>query len=373
MFIVATNLPLRDARLRGAARRGLVATARHGRARDRASRRCSPRRPGCTGPRSSRCWSRRARPRSCCRSSATHDRDEALLVTIAWVSFADIATVLAVPFVLSTRRLRPRARRCAAGGRGRDRVRPRHPRGSSALEPVEALRHASHHLDWALDLRLSLLVLVHARVDRRTLRHQRAARRVRGGRDGLAARRTAPGRRSADRARRGILRPAVLRRARRAASTSARSVHSRDDLLLFALLAVGDHARAGRRGDDRAPAAVERAARGGGDGRAVGGRRRSVSRRTRSGPVRPRRSSGAAAVSLAVASVGAIRLGRDRAGQSTRTGRRGVNTNVAPPLILASAISGASVRGSRVGIDHRLVGEPLVAARRDRHDTRPAG
>jgi Kef-type K+ transport system membrane component KefB len=84
--------------------------------------------------------------------------DDALLATIAWVSLADMATVVAVPFVLSTggfgKALAGAALIVAATtavGLVSARV--------VGLEPVEALRDASHHLAWALDLRLSLLVL----------------------------------------------------------------------------------------------------------------------------------------------------------------------------------------------------------------------
>ena len=119
--------------------------------------------------------------------------------------------------------------------------------------------------------------------------------------------------------------------------------------VLFALLAVATTLVPRRRRRDRAAAALERAARGGGDGRAVGRRRRSVSRPNALRPGQAAAIVGAAAVSLAVASVGAVRLGAEPVGQSTRTGRRGVNTNVAPPLIFASAISGASVAGGAAG------------------------
>ncbi|MDP9337108.1 MAG: cation:proton antiporter, partial [Actinomycetota bacterium] len=88
----------------------------------------------------------------------TGARDEALLVTIAWVSFADVVTVLAVPFVLSTggfARALSGALLVVAGaiaiGLSIRRL--------IGLEPVVALRDASHRLGWAVDLRFSLLVL----------------------------------------------------------------------------------------------------------------------------------------------------------------------------------------------------------------------
>ena len=85
-------------------------------------------------------------------------------------------------------------------------------------------------------------------------------------------------------------------------------VHSRDDLLLFAALAVATTARPARDGGDHAPAPHERTARGGRDGRAGGGRV-ARARHERAAPGQAAAIMGAAVLSLAVASVGASRLG----------------------------------------------------------------
>jgi len=85
-------------------------------------------------------------------------RSQPVLVTIAWISFADIVTVIAVPFVLRTgsfARTLLGALLIVAGaavfGLAIHRL--------LALAPVESVRHQSHRQDWALDLRISLLVL----------------------------------------------------------------------------------------------------------------------------------------------------------------------------------------------------------------------
>jgi Kef-type K+ transport system membrane component KefB len=157
MLIVATQLPLRDSRLRGASRRGLLATA----VTIALAIAVSPLVASITGLH---------RPGILtvliASSSAAivlpilgpRESDDALIVTIAWVSIADVVTVLAVPFVLST------------GGFGRAFA------GSVLvvagaivagvvlhrvieLPSIKQLRDESHHLAWALDLRFSLLVL----------------------------------------------------------------------------------------------------------------------------------------------------------------------------------------------------------------------
>ena len=100
MFIVATKLPLRDTRIRGAAKRGAIATV----ITVAIAIAVAPILAALTG------FHRPAVLAVLVASSSAaivlpivgNRREEALLVTIAWVSFADIATVLAVPFVLST-------------------------------------------------------------------------------------------------------------------------------------------------------------------------------------------------------------------------------------------------------------------------------
>jgi Kef-type K+ transport system membrane component KefB len=156
MFIVATRLPLRDDRVRGAARRGLIATG----VVVVTSIALSPLLAALSG------LHRPAILAVLIASSSAaivlpiigERRDDALLVTIAWVSFADIATILAVPFVLNTggfSRALLGSLLVVAGAAGFGFVIVRLMR----LGSVEDLRHASHRRDWALDLRISLLVL----------------------------------------------------------------------------------------------------------------------------------------------------------------------------------------------------------------------
>jgi Kef-type K+ transport system membrane component KefB len=156
MFIVATHLPLRHTGLRGVAAKGLWATG----LTVALSIALSPlvatltdvHRPGVIAV-------------LLASSSAAivlpiigSDRSQPVLVTIAWVSFADIATVLAVPFVLRTGtfvRTLAGALLVVAGAAVFGFV----IRRLIVLAPVESLRHQSHRKAWALDLRLSLLVL----------------------------------------------------------------------------------------------------------------------------------------------------------------------------------------------------------------------
>jgi Kef-type K+ transport system membrane component KefB len=158
MFIVATKLPLRDARLRGAVRRGLWATA----ITVGLAIAVAPALAAVTGLHRPAMLAVLIASSSCAivlPTIGTATRDEALLVTIVWVSLADVVTVLAIPFVLST------------GGFGRALSGALLVVASAiaigllirrliGLERVEALRHASHHLGWAVDLRFSLLVLL---------------------------------------------------------------------------------------------------------------------------------------------------------------------------------------------------------------------
>jgi Kef-type K+ transport system membrane component KefB len=157
MFMVALSLPLRDARRLGALRRGLWATAvTLGLAIALASAVATVtelHRPGILAVLMASSSAAIVLPIIGTRAS-----DEALLVTIAGVSFADIVTVLAVPFVLSTGgfgRTLSGAVLVLAGAAAMGFV----IRRLIELESVVALRHASHRLDWALDLRFSLLVL----------------------------------------------------------------------------------------------------------------------------------------------------------------------------------------------------------------------
>src|SRR5437763_10546533 len=158
MFMVAVSLPLRDARLRRAVRRGLWATSLTiGLAIALASAVATVaalHRPGILAVLMASSSAAIVLP----IIGTSADNDDALLATIAWVSFADIASVLAVPFVLETGgfgRTLLGAMLIVAGAAAMGLV----IRRLLELESVVALRHASHHLDWALDLRFSLLVL----------------------------------------------------------------------------------------------------------------------------------------------------------------------------------------------------------------------
>lgn len=305
MFIVATNLPLRDARIRGAARRGLLATA----LTVAGAIALSPALAALTG------LHRPAVLAVLIASSSaaivlpilgTRDRDEALLVTIAWVSFADVATVLAVPFVLSSGsfgRALAGALLIVAGATAVGLV----GRRLVGLEPVEALRDESHHMAWALDLRLSLLVLfalawIAERFDTSALLAGFAA--------GVMVSLLGEPRRVADQLiglGEGFFVPLffVVLGAR---LDLAAMVHSRDDLLLFALLTVATT------GVPVAVAAITRLPLSSGllAAAEMGVPAAVAALGLASNVLRPGQAAaimGAAAVSLAVASVGAARLG----------------------------------------------------------------
>jgi Kef-type K+ transport system membrane component KefB len=157
MFIVATNIPLRDTRLRGALRHGLLAAA----VTTGLAIAAAPVVAALSG------LHRPAILAVLIASSSaaivlpilgSHDTDQSLLVTVAWVSLADVATVLAVPFVMSTAgfgRALAGAVLVVAGAVAAGLVIAYLIR----QQRIEALRDASHHLAWALDLRVSLLVL----------------------------------------------------------------------------------------------------------------------------------------------------------------------------------------------------------------------
>jgi Kef-type K+ transport system membrane component KefB len=305
MFIVATNLPLRDARIRSAARRGLSATA----VTVGLAIALSPAIAAVTGLH---------RPAILvvlvASSSAAiilpiignRDRDDALLATIAWVSLADVVTVLAVPFVLSTGglgRALSGALLVIAGATAVGLLSGR----LVGLQPVDELRHASHHLAWALDLRMSLLVLftlawIAERFDTSALLAGFAA--------GVMVSLLGEPRRVADQLiglGEGFFVPlffVVL-----GARIDLRAlVHSRDDLLLFALLAIATTAV------PVATAAIVRLPLSSGllATAEMGVPAAVASIGLATNALRPGQAAaimGAAALSLAVASVGAIRLG----------------------------------------------------------------
>ena len=157
MFIVATNLPLRDTRLRASARRGLLTAA----VAAGVSIALAPALATVSGLHKPAILAVLLASSSAAivlPIVASVEHDESLLVTIAWVSFADVATVLAVPFVLKTGgflRTLGGALLVIAGAVVAGAVIYRLVR----LKRVDALREASQHLHWALDLRFSLLVL----------------------------------------------------------------------------------------------------------------------------------------------------------------------------------------------------------------------
>ena len=304
MFMVALSLPLRDARLRGAARRGVWATAvTLGLAIALApavAAATALHRPGILAVLMASSSAAIVLP-----IIGTRD-DDALLVTIAWVSFADIVTVLAVPFVLSTGgvgRTLSGAVLIIAGAAATGFVIGR----LIGLEPVEALRHASHRLDWALDLRFSLLVLftlawIAERFDTSALLAGFAA--------GVMVSLLGEPRRVADQLiglGEGFFVPlffVVL-----GARLDLRAlVQSRDDLLLFALLAIGT---------TLVPvtvAAIMRLPLSSGllAAAAMGVPSAVASLGLATGALRPGQAAaimGAAALSLLVACVGAVRLG----------------------------------------------------------------
>jgi Kef-type K+ transport system membrane component KefB len=236
MFIVATNLPLRDTRLRASARRGVVAAG----IAVGLSIALAPVVATISGLHEPAILAVVLASSSAAivlPMVASVERDEALLVTIAWVSFADVATVLAVPFVLKTGtfgRVLGGALLVIAGAVVAGVVLYRLVR----LARVDALRDASHHLAWALDLRFSLLVLftlawIAERFDTSALLAGFAAGvmvSVLGEPRRLAAQLIGLGE--------GFFVPlffVVL-----GARLDLRAlVHSRDNLLLFALLAIG--------------------------------------------------------------------------------------------------------------------------------------
>ena len=305
MFIVATNIPLRDARIWSASRRGAWAAA----VTVVLSIALAPAVAALTGLH---------RPGVLAvlmaASSAAivlpiigkRDCDDALLATIAWVSIADVVTVLAVPFVLAT------------GGLGRAFVGAVLVVAAATaaglvshllvgLERVEKLRDASHHLAWALDLRFSLAVLfalawIAERFDTSVLLAGFAA--------GVMVSLLGEPRRVADQLiglGEGFFVPlffVVL-----GARIDLRAlVDSRDDLLLFALLAVAATAV------PVAAAAIVRLPLASGllATAKIGVPAAVASIGLATDALRPGQAAaimGAAAVSLLVSSVGAIRLG----------------------------------------------------------------
>jgi Kef-type K+ transport system membrane component KefB len=305
MFIVAINLPIHDRRLRSACVRGAWATA----VTVGLAVAVSPliasvsglHRPGIIAVLVASSSAAIVLP-----IVGTRNHDESLLVTIVWVAFADIATVLAVPFVLTT------------GGFGRALLGSLLVIAGAAafgllihrflgIEPVEELRHESHHRGWAFDLRLSLLVLftlawIAQRFDTSALLAGFAA--------GVMVSFLGEPRRVADQLiglGEGFFVPlffVVL-----GARIDLRAlVHSREDLVLFAALAVGTSLV------PLAASAIVRLPMTSGllAAAEMGVPSAVASLGLESGALRPGQAAaivGAASLSLAVTSFGAIRLG----------------------------------------------------------------
>jgi len=305
MFIVATRLPLRDERLRRSARRGILAVA----LAVAISIALSPVVASITGlhkPGIIAVLLASSSAAIVLPIIVGVERDETLLITIAWVSIADVVTVLAVPFVLSTGgfgRALEGAVLVIAGAALTGLVIHRLIR----IDRIDALRDASHHLAWALDLRFSLLVLfalawIAERFDTSALLAGFAA--------GVMVSLLGEPRRVVDQLiglGEGFFVPlffVVL-----GARLDLRAlVHSRDDLLLFALLAVGTTlvpiATAAIMRLPLSSALLAAAEMGVPSAVASLGLATNVLR-----PGQAAAIVGAAALSLAVASVGAIRLG----------------------------------------------------------------
>ena len=210
------HLPLRDRRLLGSLRTGALL----------AGDRRRPRGPG----RAARGGDRRAaRTRPCTRSCSPPCSAAVLLPALqeagvdghlalpvmAQVTIADVLTIVAIPIVLQPSRIVARAAR----------HRPRRGRGGAArcswrapwtaADWVQALRARSKQRRWALDLRLSLLRALRARLARPARRHEHPDRRLRRRRDRRHPRRAETALDAGARRRRRLLRPALLRRARR--------------------------------------------------------------------------------------------------------------------------------------------------------------
>jgi len=158
MFIVGTRLPMREVRLRKALRKGFIAAALTA----AIAVAVAPLIAWATGLHHIGVIAVLIAASSAAVvlpiTSTITDPSDDLLLTVAWVSIADVATIVAVPFVLT----RANVGKVAIGSVivvlaavligvvGRR---------AATWPAVETLRHASHHLDWAIDLRVSLLVL----------------------------------------------------------------------------------------------------------------------------------------------------------------------------------------------------------------------
>ena len=106
-----------------------------------------------------------------------------VLTVMAQVTIADVVTIVSVPIVLQPSRTwhTVLGTLLVAGAVVGLRLAALPLRGRAWVERV---RHMSKERHWALDLRLSLLVAVRARVARAEGRDERPDRRLRGGRDG---------------------------------------------------------------------------------------------------------------------------------------------------------------------------------------------
>ena len=162
MFIVGTNLPMRDRRMIAAARRALLPTA----VTLAGAAVVAPLVAWLGGVHKlamvavlvAASSAAVALPIVQAEREEDPSGDSEMLCTLAWISIVDVITVLALPLVLSTGSVwRALAGSivviATAGAVGLVAAR------SANLDPVVRLRDASHTRNWALDLRISLLVL----------------------------------------------------------------------------------------------------------------------------------------------------------------------------------------------------------------------
>jgi Kef-type K+ transport system membrane component KefB len=157
MFIVGTHIPIRDPRLRMAGKRGLVAAL----VTVAIAALISPLMSAATGLHDTALLTVLVAATSAAivlPIVQSQPQTDSLLVTLTWVTLLDVATVIAVPLVLATDGV---ARSVAgislviAGAVGVALVAEQ----ARGTRWIATLRRRSRHEGWALDLRVSLLVL----------------------------------------------------------------------------------------------------------------------------------------------------------------------------------------------------------------------
>jgi len=158
MFIVGTHLPVRDPRVRPALKRGLIAgflTALLASIAAPAVAAASGlHRPAVVAVLLAASSAAVVLP----IVETMSEISTPLLETIAWIAIVDTATIVAVPLVLATGSVGRAAIGAVLVMAGATLVGVIAAR-ASAISGIESLRHDSHTLGWALDLRVSLLVL----------------------------------------------------------------------------------------------------------------------------------------------------------------------------------------------------------------------